>query len=45
MTFLRDLQRLKKLTTPWRDRQTSINGISIEPAQVRLTASKEGEEV
>lgn len=33
------------LTTPWRDTQRNLNGIVTEPAQVRLTASKEGEEV
>lgn len=37
-------QRLVTLTTPWRDQQTPVNGV-IEAAQVRLTASKEGEEV
>uniref|UniRef100_A0A8W7P4X4 Transporter n=1 Tax=Anopheles coluzzii TaxID=1518534 RepID=A0A8W7P4X4_ANOCL len=38
-------QRFKILTTPWRDQQMAVNGVSIEPAQVRLTHSDEGEEV
>lgn len=40
-------QRMKILTTPWRDTQRNLNGgVILEPAQVRLTASnKEGEEV
>lgn len=37
---------MKILTTPWRDTQRNLNGgVILEPAQVRLTASKEGEEV
>ncbi|XP_055603109.1 sodium-dependent dopamine transporter [Uranotaenia lowii] len=38
-------QRIKILTTPWRDQQLAINGVTTEPAQVRLTNSDEGEEV
>ncbi|XP_058458136.1 sodium-dependent dopamine transporter isoform X1 [Malaya genurostris] len=38
-------QRMKILTTPWRDHQLAVNGITTEPAQVRLTNSDEGEEV
>ncbi|XP_058125149.1 sodium-dependent dopamine transporter [Anopheles ziemanni] len=38
-------QRMKILTTPWRDQQLAVNGVTIEPAQVRLTHSDEGEEV
>ncbi|CAD7077168.1 unnamed protein product [Hermetia illucens] len=38
-------KRLRTLTTPWRDQQTNLNGVTTEPTQVRLTASKEGEEV
>ncbi|XP_055531694.1 sodium-dependent dopamine transporter isoform X2 [Wyeomyia smithii] len=38
-------QRLKTLTTPWRDQQLAVNGVTTEPAQVRLTNSDEGEEV
>ncbi|XP_029726543.2 sodium-dependent dopamine transporter isoform X1 [Aedes albopictus] len=38
-------QRLVILTTPWRDQQMSVNGVMVEPAQVRLTNSDEGEEV
>uniref|UniRef100_A0A182QPG6 Transporter n=1 Tax=Anopheles farauti TaxID=69004 RepID=A0A182QPG6_9DIPT len=38
-------QRIKILTTPWRDQQMAVNGVTIEPAQVRLTHSDEGEEV
>ncbi|XP_037045046.1 sodium-dependent dopamine transporter isoform X1 [Bradysia coprophila] len=37
-------QRLRILTTPWRDTQRNVNGIIVEQ-QVRLTTSKEGEEV
>ena len=36
---------MRILTTPWRDSQRNMNGVITEPAQVRLTASKEGEEV
>lgn len=39
------LQRMKILTTPWRDQQMAVNGVTTEPAQVRLTNSDEGEEV
>lgn len=39
------VQRFKILTTPWCDTQLTLNGITAEPAQVRLTESKEGEEV
>ncbi|XP_036331898.1 sodium-dependent dopamine transporter [Rhagoletis pomonella] len=38
-------QRLKILTTPWRDQQVSINGVTAEATQVRLTDAKEGAEV
>uniref|UniRef100_A0A182NI32 Transporter n=1 Tax=Anopheles dirus TaxID=7168 RepID=A0A182NI32_9DIPT len=38
-------QRMKILTTPWRDQQMAVNGVTIEPAQVRLTHSDDGEEV
>ncbi|XP_052861017.1 sodium-dependent dopamine transporter [Anopheles cruzii] len=38
-------QRMKILTTPWRDQQMAVNGVTTEPAQVRLTHSDEGEEV
>ncbi|EAT37969.1 AAEL010106-PA [Aedes aegypti] len=38
-------QRFVILTTPWRDQQMSVNGVMVEPAQVRLTNSDEGEEV
>ncbi|XP_050094668.1 sodium-dependent dopamine transporter [Anopheles aquasalis] len=38
-------QRMKILTTPWRDQQLAVNGMATEPAQVRLTHSDEGEEV
>ncbi|XP_037953166.1 sodium-dependent dopamine transporter [Teleopsis dalmanni] len=38
-------QRLRILTTPWRDQQVSINGITAEATQVRLTDAKEGAEV
>ncbi|CAO1367739.1 unnamed protein product [Diamesa serratosioi] len=38
------LERLKILTTPVKDQQVNINGISVEPAQVRLT-NAEGDDV
>lgn len=38
-------ERLKILTTPWQDQQASLNGVTTEPAQVRLTAAKEAEDV
>ncbi|XP_058053644.1 sodium-dependent dopamine transporter [Anopheles bellator] len=38
-------KRMKILTTPWRDQQMAVNGVTTEPAQVRLTHSDEGEEV
>ncbi|XP_011204882.2 sodium-dependent dopamine transporter isoform X1 [Bactrocera dorsalis] len=38
-------QRLKILTTPWRDQQVSVNGVTAEATQVRLTDAKEGAEV
>lgn len=40
-----DSQRFRILTTPWRDTQRNVNGIVVEQVQVRLTTSKEGEEV
>ncbi|XP_055625133.1 sodium-dependent dopamine transporter isoform X2 [Toxorhynchites rutilus septentrionalis] len=39
------IQRIKILTTPWRDQQLAVNGVTTEPAQVRLTNTDEGEEV
>ncbi|KAF6206488.1 hypothetical protein GE061_017721 [Apolygus lucorum] len=45
------LQRLKILTTPWRDHQTvlarsmSMNGIQTDPAQIRLTTPQATEAV
>lgn len=39
------LKRIKILTTPWRDTQSRLNGVAIEPAQIRLTESPEGEDV
>ncbi|XP_055320970.1 sodium-dependent dopamine transporter [Sitodiplosis mosellana] len=38
-------QRIRKLTTPWRDRRPSVNGVVTEPAQIRLTSAKAGEDV
>ncbi|XP_055919473.1 sodium-dependent dopamine transporter [Eupeodes corollae] len=38
-------QRFRILTTPWRDHQIAINGVTVERTQVRLTASKDGAEV
>ncbi|XP_065082711.1 sodium-dependent dopamine transporter isoform X2 [Ochlerotatus camptorhynchus] len=38
-------QRMIILTTPWRDQQMAVNGVTTEPAQVRLTNTDEGEEV
>ncbi|XP_049762925.1 sodium-dependent dopamine transporter isoform X1 [Schistocerca cancellata] len=40
------LQRLKFLTTPWRDQQRmAVNGIQSDPTQVRLTSSPVAENV
>lgn len=42
-------QRLKYLTTPWRDHQSIANGVTVDTAQIRLTSTattgeKDGEE-
>lgn len=39
------VQRIKILTTPWRDQQIISNGITVDQAQVRLTIDKDGEDV
>ncbi|XP_065369688.1 sodium-dependent dopamine transporter isoform X2 [Calliphora vicina] len=38
-------QRLRILTTPWRDQQVSVNGVTADATQVRLTDTKEASEV
>ncbi|XP_030369046.1 sodium-dependent dopamine transporter [Scaptodrosophila lebanonensis] len=38
-------QRLRTLTTPWRDQQVAVNGVTTEITLVRLTDAKEGEDV
>ncbi|XP_075168190.1 sodium-dependent dopamine transporter isoform X2 [Haematobia irritans] len=38
-------QRLRILTTPWRDQQLSVNGVTADATQVRLTDTKEASEV
>lgn len=38
-------QRLRILTTPWRDQQVSVNGVTADATQVRLSDTKEASEV
>lgn len=38
-------ERIKYLTTPWRDQQVSVNGVVADIIQVRLTDTKEASEV
>jgi hypothetical protein len=39
-------QRLRFLTTPWRDQQTAaVNGVQTDPVQVRLTTSPAADNV
>jgi solute carrier family 6 dopamine transporter-like protein 3 len=38
-------QRLTILTTPWCDLQLPLNGVTTEPAQVRLTSTEGSEDV
>lgn len=45
MHFFSFIQRMRKLTTPWRDRRGSVNGVVTESAQIRLTSTKSGDEV
>lgn len=38
-------QRIKILTTPWRDQQAFANGVTTDPTQIRLTTVKDADDV